>query len=59
MVYLVRKTGKGKSLVLQGMVLMLKGVTISLVPLLGLGSDQQEKCSKSSGAVEAYNLDEF
>ena len=44
---------------LQGMALMLKGVTISLVPLLGLGSDQQEKCSKSSGAVEAYHLDKF
>ena len=59
MVYLIRKTGEGKSLVLQGMASMLKGVTISLVPLLGLGSDQQEKCSKSSDAVEAYHLDEF
>ncbi len=61
MVYLIRKTGEGKSLVLQGqgMASMLKGVTISLVPLLGLGSDQQEKCSKSSGAVEASHLDEF
>ena len=60
MVYLIRKTGEGKSLVLQGMASMLKGVTISLVPLLGLGSDQQEKCSsKSSDAVEAYHLDEY
>jgi superfamily II DNA helicase RecQ len=59
MVYLIRKTGEGKSLVLQAMASMLKGVTISLVPLLGLGSDQQQKCNLSSGAVEAYHLDEF
>jgi len=39
MMYLIRKTGEGKSLVLQGMVAMLKGMTISLVLLLGLGSD--------------------
>jgi hypothetical protein len=39
MMYLIRKTGEGKSLVLQGMVSMLKGMTISLVLLLGLGSD--------------------
>ena len=59
MVYLIRKTGEGKSLVLQGMASMLKGVMISVVPLLGLGSDQQEKCHLSSGAVESYHLDKF
>ncbi len=38
---------------------MLKGVTISLVPLSGLGSDQKEKCDATSGAVESYHLDKF
>jgi superfamily II DNA helicase RecQ len=58
-VYLIWKTGEGKSLVLQAMASMLKDVTISVVPLLGLGSDQQEKCNLSSKAVESYHLDEF
>jgi superfamily II DNA helicase RecQ len=45
MMYLIRKTGEGKSLVMQGMASMLKGITITMVPLLGLGSDQESKCT--------------
>ncbi len=47
MMYLIRKTGEGKSLVMQGMALMLKGITVSVVPLLGLGSDQADKYATS------------
>ena len=36
MMYLIRKTGEGKSLVLQGMASILKGVTLSMVPLLSM-----------------------
>ena len=59
MMYLIRKTGEGKSLVMQGMASMLKGITISVVPLLGLGSDQADKCNVDSVAIEAYHIDEF
>jgi hypothetical protein len=59
MMYLIRKTGEGKSLVMQGMASMLKGITVSVVPLLGLGSDQADKCNVDSVAVEAYHIDEF
>ncbi len=59
MMYLIRKTGEGKSLVLQAMASILKGVTISMVPLLGLGSDQAEKTTEASTFVESYHLDEF
>lgn len=62
MMYLVRKTGEGKSLVLQGMASIFKGVTISMVPLLGLGSDQAEKTACATATttiIESYHLDEF
>jgi hypothetical protein len=38
---------------------MLQGITICVVPLLGLGSDQQEKCNVALIAVESYYLDKF
>ncbi len=58
--YLIRKTGEGKSLVLQGMASMLKGLTVVMVPLLGLGADQEEKCNNANDdSVEAYHLDEY
>ena len=59
MMYLIRKTGDGKSLVMQGMASMLKGITITMVPLLGLGSDQETKCTVEDSAIEAYHLDEY
>jgi superfamily II DNA helicase RecQ len=59
MMYLIRKTGEGKSLVMHGMALMLKGITVSVVPLLSLGSVQEDKCNVDSIGVESYNLNEF
>ena len=45
---------------MQGMASMLKGITITMVPLLGLGSDQESKCTvENSITVEAYHLDEY
>eukprot|EP00978_Attheya_sp_CCMP212_P029313 scaffold103701_cov32-Attheya_sp.AAC.2 len=37
---LVRRTGDGKSLVIYGLDTLLRGVTIVMVPILALGSDQ-------------------
>lgn len=60
MIYLICKTGEGKSLIMQGMASMLKGITVSMVPLLGLGNDQEEKCNTTDAmAVESYHLDEY
>ena len=38
---------------------VLKIITITIVPLLGLGSNQDEKCYVNSDAFESYHLDEF
>ena len=60
MMYLIRKTGEGKSLVLLGMATLMKGVTLSMVPLLGLGSDQSQKASETSFiGFEAHHIDEY
>ena len=61
MMYLIRKTGEGKSNVLLGMATLLKGITLSLVPLLGLGSDQSQKASSKTSFVgfESHHVDEY
>ena len=60
MMYLIRKTGEGKSEVLKGMATLMKGVTLSLVPLLGLGSDQSQKASETEFiGFEAHHIDEY
>lgn len=57
--YLIRKCGEGKSLVWLGMATLLWGITISMVPLIGLGSDQVSKSRQPDDRVEAYQVDEF
>jgi superfamily II DNA helicase RecQ len=59
MLYLIRKTGEGKSLVLLGMATMLWGVTICLVPLRGLGSSEAAKSRSKKHRVEGYHVDEY
>jgi superfamily II DNA helicase RecQ len=59
MLYLIRKTGEGKSLVLLGTATMLRGVTICLVPLLGLESSQASKSRSTKHRVEGYHVDEY
>lgn len=56
--YLIRKTGEGKSLVVLTTAAMLRGVTIVFVPLIGLGSDQVNKCIDIEKGIEAYHIDE-
>ena len=51
--YLIRKYGEGKSLVILGMAALLHGITISMVPLIGLGSDQMAKSRQPNDRVEA------
>ena len=59
MLYLVRKTGDGKSDVFKCLASMLKGITVCLVPLIGLGSDQTLKSNNKYDGFEAYHVDEF
>jgi superfamily II DNA helicase RecQ len=56
--YLVRKTGDGKSAVILASATILRGITLVLVPLLGLGCDQVAKAFRLEQRVEAYHLNE-
>ena len=56
---LVQKCGEGKSLMMLGMATMLKGITLVMVPLIGLGSDQANKSKMIAKRVYAYHCDEF
>jgi len=57
--YIIRKTGNGKSLVLLGSASILCGIIICVVPLIGLGSDQAMKSNNKEFGIEAWRLDEF
>ena len=57
--YLIRKCGEGKSLVLLGMATLLRGITLSMVLLIGLGSDQVSKSRQPNNHVEAWHFDKF
>ncbi|KAL7508357.1 hypothetical protein ACHAXN_005444 [Cyclotella atomus] len=59
LMYVIRKTGEGKSLVMMGTAAVLRGVTICLVPLLGLGSSQALKSNIRAHRIEGYHLDEY
>ena len=56
--YMIRKTADGKSLVQLASSVIMRGVTITLVPLVGLGSDQVEKAVVIEKNVEGYHVDE-
>jgi len=58
LLYLIAKTGSGKSAILLTVGTLKSGVTITLVPLIGLGSDQVTKSRNPNHYVEAYHLDE-
>ena len=57
--YLIRKCGEGKSLVSIGAATILRGFSVVLVPLHGLGSDQVSKSKFPKAGVHAYHVDEF
>ena len=56
--YLVAKTGSGKSAIPLTIGSLQTGVTLSMVPLVGLGSDQVNNSRNSTNLIEAYHLDE-
>ena len=57
-VFLIRKTGEGKSAVLLASATIKRGLTLVLVPLLVLGCDQVAKGFKREHRVKTYHLDE-
>ncbi len=57
--YLIRKTSAGKSLVPQTIAFICSGISVILVPLIGLGCHQVDKASPfAEHNVEAYHIDE-
>ena len=57
--FLFRKTGEGKSAVPWVTALLLRLVSIILVPLVGLGSDQVSKAHNDEFRMDAYHVDEL
>jgi superfamily II DNA helicase RecQ len=55
--FLIQKTGEGKSAVVLASATLLRGITLVVVPLLGLGCDQVAKAHHRRYKVEAYHLD--
>ena len=58
LIYLVSKTGSGKSAVPEAINVLRRGVAVTLVPLIALGSDQVTKAFKIEINNEAYHIDE-
>ena len=56
--YLISKTGSGKSAVPLTIATLRRGVTVVMVPLLGLGSDQVKKSTQLEKGIKAYHVDE-
>lgn len=52
LMYLIQKTGEGKSLVLIGTATVLRGVTVCLVPLRGLGSSHASTSKNNRHRVD-------
>ena len=55
--YLVAKTGSGKSAIPLRIGSLQTGVTLSMVPLVGLGSNQVNNSRNSTNLIKAYHLD--
>ncbi len=56
--YVAEKNGYGKSLIPITIASIRKGITIVLVLLIGLGSDQVAKSMFANKGIEAYHVDE-
>ncbi len=56
LLYIIAKTGLGKSTIPLTIGLLQTEVTLSMVPLVGLGSDQINKCYNNDNLIEAYHL---
>jgi hypothetical protein len=55
---MIAKTGSGKSAIPLMVGTLLTGVVITLVPLVGLGSNQVSKSCNAANYVEAYHIAE-
>jgi superfamily II DNA helicase RecQ len=53
---MIAKTGSGKSAIPLTVGTLLTGVVITLVPLVGLGSNQVSKSCNAANYVEAYHV---
>jgi hypothetical protein len=58
LVYLIAKTGSGKSAIPLTIGSMQNGITLMMVPLVGLGNNQVSKSTNEANCIEAYHLDE-
>jgi len=58
LLFLIAKTGSGKSAVPLAVGALQSGITLTMVPLVGLGSDQVSKSTNEANFIEAYHLDE-
>jgi superfamily II DNA helicase RecQ len=56
--FLIRKTGEGKLAVVLTSATLLRGITLVVVPLLGLGCDQVAKAQRRRHKVKVYHLEE-
>ena len=56
--YIIPKTGSGKSAIPLTIATLCRGVSIILVPLLGLGSDQVTKAILADKNIHAFHVDE-
>jgi hypothetical protein len=56
--YLIAKTGLGKLAVPLTVGSMQNNVTLTMVPLVGLGSDQVSKSTNKANMIKSYHLDE-
>ena len=59
LLFLIAKTGSGKSAVPLAVGALQSGITLTMVPLVGLGSDQVSKSTNEANFIEAYHLDNF
>jgi hypothetical protein len=57
-VYIIAKTGSGKSAISLLIGLLQTGVTLLMVPLVRLGSDQVKNSRNCKNLIEAYHLNE-
>ena len=58
LLYIIAKTGSGKSAIPLTVSTLLTGAVITLIPLIGLGSNQVTQSCIAANYVEAYHVDE-
>ena len=54
---LVSGTGTGKTAIMHGTALLLRGITLVIVPLTGLGSQQKDRANNTCNKIKSFHLD--